>query len=234
MRNTKVSLLAILALCLLGLAVRATGTPMTMTISPPGQMTTTVAGAATLETFNNGSLPAGYTITSCKHAVACGVLSPTSHFGSEPTGDTTDYLATGNGTISITLATVATASGLSGRTFDYFGLYWGSIDDFNSVTFWDGSTEVGSFTGAQVATAASASGIPVTPGKTSLFVNFFANGYTWTTIDLTSTHPNFESDNHAFGPVPEPATMALMGIGLLVIALAVRRRKNVSGYFDRG
>jgi hypothetical protein len=230
MRKAKVSLPVILTLCLLGIAVTATASPMTMTVSPAGQMTTTVAGAATLETFNNGMLPAGYTITSCTNPAGCGVLTPASHQGRPPTGDTTDYLATGTGTITINLASVESANGFKGPV-DYFGLYWGSVDAYNSISFWDGSTEVGSFTGAQVAAAASS---PVTIGTTSLFVNFFANGNAWTTIDLTSSQPSFESDNHAFGPVPEPATMALMGVGLLLMALVFRRRRNTRGQAERG
>lgn len=219
MKTLKLSMT--LALSLFGVMTIATSTPMTMIVSPFGQMMTTESGAVTLENFNNGTLPAGYSISACKRAAACGVLSPASHYGSPPTGDNTDYLATGTGTISISLSTIESALGV--KSVDYFGLDWGSIDKFNYVTFWDGTTLVGSFTGAQVAAEAP---FTVIFGKTSAFVNFFANGNTWTTIDLTSANPSFESDNHAFGPVPEPATMALMGVGLLAIALALRRRKK--------
>jgi hypothetical protein len=229
MQKGKVSLLVILALCLLG--VGATATATTMTVSPVGQMTTTEPGAVTLN-FTSG-IPSGYTVNSHDGRGDYGVIP-----GGQwvyPTGDKNPYLDTGIGSISIDLATVASALGIKG-SIDYFGLYWGSIDTYNAISFWDGSTEVKSYTGWQVASAAAADGIPVHFGSTSLFVNFFAGGNQWTSIELSSSEPAFESDNHAFGgdAVPEPGTMALMGIGLLGVALVFRRYTNSNGDAERG
>jgi PEP-CTERM motif len=220
MPKAKICLLVALALCLLGVGVTANAT--TMSVSPAGQMITTEAGAITVN-FTSG-LPAGYTANCPDGNKDCGVIP-----GGQwvyPTGDKNPYLGTGIGSdsISISLAAVKSALGFSGN-INYFGLYWGSIDTWNTISFWDGSTEVGSFTGTNVASAASS---PVDFGTTSLFVNFFANGDTWTTIDLTSSQPNFESDNHAFGDsaVPEPATMALLGLGMLGLSLLIRRQNR--------
>jgi hypothetical protein len=220
MPKAKICLLVALALCLLGVGVTANAT--TMSVSPAGQMTTTEAGAITVN-FTSG-LPAGYTANCPDGNKDCGVIP-----GGQwvyPTGDKNPYLGTGIGSdsISINLAAVKGALGFSGN-INYFGLYWGSIDTWNTISFWDGSTEVASFAGTNVASAASS---PVDFGTTSLFVNFFANGNTWTTIDLTSSQPNFESDNHAFGDsaVPEPATMALLGLGMLGVSLLIRRQNR--------
>jgi VCBS repeat-containing protein len=55
--------------------------------------------------------------------------------------DTTNYLSIGaNGTETITFAAEQ----------DVFGLYWGSVDSFNTINFYNGTQLVGSYTGAEI------------------------------------------------------------------------------------
>ena len=102
---------------------------------------------------------------------------------------------------------------------NYFGLWWGSVDSYNTITFYNGATEVASFTGLSITNPAN--GDQVAP-STNLYVNFL-DLPNFNTFMITSTQYAFEVDNIAVGKVPEPATMLLFGLGLL--GLAGLRRK---------
>lgn len=104
----------------------------------------------------------------------------------------------------------------------YYGFLWGSPDGYNSVSFYDGATLLGSFTGAAV--------YPPANGDQSvgLFFNAFAGaGEKITRIEFGSSSNAFETDNHAVVAVPEPETYALMLAGLGVLGFVARRRAQV-------
>jgi VCBS repeat-containing protein len=105
--------------------------------------------------------------------------------------DTTNYLSIGGG-------------GSETITFNSeknsFGLYWGSLDSYNSIKFYDGDTLVASYTGNQFA--------PLFPSGNQS--SFSSNGYVqfahlplFDKVVLASSANAFEIDNISAGYIPE-------------------------------
>jgi hypothetical protein len=125
--------------------------------------------------------------------------------------DTTTYLSAGTGSITFTFDDYQ----------NYLGLLWGSVDDYNTLAFYDGDTLVDSFTGADV--TAFANGDQGADG--TFYVSFFSD-VLFNKVIASSTTNSFEIDNIAFDVrnVPDSgATVALLGLGLMGLALARRK-----------
>ena len=119
--------------------------------------------------------------------------------------DTTRYLSIGGGgSETITFASEKNA----------FGLYWGSLDPYNSIKFYDGTTLVASYTGNDIS--------PLFP--TGNQGSFSSNGYVefsglhvFDKVVLSSSSNAFEIDNISAGNLPAPDT----GLGPIKGTLSV-------------
>lgn len=133
-----------------------------------------------------------------------------------PFGDTTHYFTVG--TLSQPESATLTLSG----KFNYLGLYWGSIDNYNSITISDagGSTVVSSGTFPILNPANGNQGL-----GGSAYVNIF-DTLPITSITFHSNIQAFEFDNVAVAAVPEPATWAMMTLGFFSLGFLAYRRKS--------
>jgi hypothetical protein len=115
--------------------------------------------------------------------------------------DTTTYLSTGIGSVTLTMP---------GQEM-YIGLLWGSVDSYNSLSLYNGSTLVGTVTGTDV--TSNANGDQGVSGTYYVNIN---STESFNTVVASSTQYAFEFDNVAFNSqaVPEPSSFALALIGM--------------------
>ncbi len=190
------------------------------TVAPGAGLKTSVAGATTID-FESGVAPSGFAnYTAPSPGVA--IVSPpnVANIYAAPAGDNTKYL---------TVAPIGDSRGTTpvtakfAKALNYFGLYWGSIDDYNSISFKKAGNLIKTFTGFNIAPPANGD---QSSAVTNKYVNFFAEaGESFDEVVFSSTSNAFESDNHAYRAVPEPASIVgLLTVGALGIG-SLRKRK---------
>jgi PEP-CTERM motif len=215
------------AVVALGLSTAANAA--SITILPPGDIGPP-AGYGTGATFDTiAAQPYGSTISSGwfldggASFSGSGVVMNNGGQGSDglyatPYGDATNYLAVlGGGSEQIAFSALKSS----------FGLYWGSVDTYNSLTFYNGNVPVATISGANVDPPLEANG-----GQT----DYASNGYVlisglpqFDRVVAASSSNSFEFDNVVAGgasAVPEPSTWAMLLLGFAGLGYAGFRRSK--------
>lgn len=210
--------IAFLASCALAAGISTSASAVTFT-SVPYAFDDVVPGSTVIN-FDD-PLPAGFSIsggtiqsgTSAAHAapgVLPGVYETTKYLSGNPNDSATITSTTGYRNVSI---------------------YWGSIDDYNTITFLDklGNT-IDSFTGSDITDQipATANGNQLA-AETNRRVYFLAEATDPAIygVRFESRSPAFETDNVSFsGAVPEPSTWAMMILGFGVAGVQLRNRRS--------
>lgn len=112
-----------------------------------------------------------------------------------------------------------------GGTYTEFGLLWGTVDNYNRLDFYKGGvngTKVGSVSGDDVLPGGGDN------GTQNVYVMISKLPAFDTVVAVDIGQPAFEFVPDPPAPAPEPASVTLLGVGLLGVGFARLRRRSAS------
>ena len=119
----------------------------------------------------------------------------------------------------------------SGMQLNSLSFYLGSLDDYNTLSFYSGDTLIQSYTGSQLTIPDPANGNQASGNTNRRYFFTFGAADNVNKVVFNTTQPAFEFDNiaAAISSVPEPSTWAMMilGFGLSGFMLRNGRRRAV-------
>jgi hypothetical protein len=220
--------MSVFALCFVALCLSNAYSAITIDYShvkAADDTLTTPYSWATVDTFDSGRPGWNYTGNGgIRNGSVTGLYAAPYNSTHMSGPDATDYFST-----PIDDTVLWSMVDFGGATYNYLGLFWGSVDEYNQIEFLNNGVVVanGTWTGTQVLSPSPANGNQTAP-STNLYVNFYGvpdfDAVRFTSFgDYGGTSPfAFEFDNLAVG-IPAPGALMLGLVGLGAIRLRLRK-----------